>query len=95
MSISKTDIDNKMLDCEMEIYKHEDRKIRRMYTWAHQNLSWYINSGRASTGWVKAFIRCNPKIIMKIAAKNAGNNLDSIKSVNQYLSKYYGYKIQL
>ena len=87
--VNATDISDKLWKCYLQTFGRDgDDRLR--YTWAHSNLTWYINSGRASTPWIKAFCKANPKRLMKCAAKNAGTTDVCIKDVTKYLRHYCG-----
>lgn len=60
------------------------------YRWAHDALSWWITTGRASRPWEDAFCRANPYKLMRYAAKRSGSHDICIRDVTKYLQRYCG-----
>ena len=57
--------------------------------WAADAVAYYINSGRASTPWVKAFCRANTrKLLEYMAAGNDGSDKGLLKRADAYLKKH-------
>lgn len=59
--------------------------------WAGDAIAYYINTGRASTDWIKAFIRANPKKLMMYMAKGEDHSTNAmLDRANSYLKRYCG-----
>lgn len=63
MSISRTKIDNKVWDVRIPLMRSYgvDESDRMMHP-----LVWYINTGRASTEFLRAFCESDPKVVAGI-----------------------------
>ena len=49
-------------------------------------LSWYVNTGRASTGWIRQLLSCKPFMIAR--KLHQGGSIDEvIERVKDYVSK--------
>lgn len=59
--------------------------------WAGDAIAYQINTGRASTDWIKAFVKANPKKLLKYMASGDDNStIGMLKRANTYLKRYCG-----
>lgn len=86
---SATAVSDKLWKCYLQTFGREGTE-KVYYSWAHDALSWWINTGRASRPWEDAFCKCDPKKLMKHASKHSGSMQGCIEEVTKYLRRYCG-----
>ena len=59
--------------------------------WGEYAIRSYVLTGRASTTWIKALMKANPrKILSRIARAETGLDSEAMKVVHKYLKRYCG-----
>jgi len=59
--------------------------------WGEYAIRSYVLTGRASTTWIKALMKANPrKILSRIAKAETGLDSETMKIVHHYLFRYCG-----
>lgn len=90
-----TDIDNslhKLFIASLHYQSVMDRYRRHN---ALDSITYYVNTGRASTPWLKAFCKADKEKLMNRMAKAAekdGTTVGDIKTATAYLKRYCGYE---
>lgn len=82
-----TAVNDQLWKCFLQTFGRNGTE-RMYYTWAHDALSWWIFTGRASRPWEDAFCKADPKRLMRFAAKHAGAHEECIKEVTKYLRRW-------
>ena len=58
--------------------------------WAADALAYYINSGRASTDWIKSFVKADVKQLLAYAAKGRDHSDQAmVKRATSYLKQHH------
>lgn len=55
---------------------------------AFSALQWYVNTGRAGTGFLYALVSASPEKLLKHCAKHAGTYDETVYACYEYMRKY-------
>ena len=80
---------DKLWKCYLQTFGRDGTE-KVYYSWAHDALSWWITTGRASRPWEDAFCKADPAKLMRYAARRSGSHDVCIKDVTKYLQRYCG-----
>lgn len=86
---SATAVNDQLWKCYLQTFGRDGTE-KIYYAWAHDALSWWITTGRASRPWEDAFCNAKPAKLMKFAHKYSGSMEGCIKEVTKYLRRYCG-----
>ena len=85
--ISRIEIDNMLYRLHMEAEATGDTYA----IWGEYAIRSYVLTGRASTTWIKALMKANPrKILSRIARAETGLDSEAMEVVHKYLKRYCG-----
>lgn len=78
-----------LLDMELKAEKVKDKALQAVAKDVAYASHYYINTGRASTDWVKAWTSANPdKLFKYVQSTYNGSSASAIQQITQYLQKY-------
>ena len=85
--ISRTKID----DMLYKLHTEAEATDNTYAIWGEYAIRSYVLTGRASTTWIKALMKANPrKILSRIARAETGLDSEAMKVVHKYLKRYCG-----
>ena len=85
--LSSTKID----DMLYKLHKEAEATGDSYAIWGEYAIRRYVLTGRASTPWIKALLRANPKkILTRIIKAEAGVESECMQIVHKYLVRYCG-----
>ena len=85
--LSRTKIDDMLYRLHIEAEAIGDTYA----IWGEYAIRSYVLTGRASTTWIKALMKANPrKILSRIARAETGLDSEAMKVDHKYLKRYCG-----
>ena len=88
-----TMIDNTLHELFIASFDYQTDSERWIKRNAVDDIRWYIQTGRASTPWLKALFKANPqKLLAGIARKGSQSTDDNIRTTTSYLKRYCGFE---
>ena len=85
--MNQTTIDNKLYECQKiaDRERMDGNKEYFRFSWALMVIQRYINTGRASVGWLKKFVAADTEKLMQLAAKYSGSDDKCLLVINSFL----------